>query len=194
MIATARTARLLSISAAASALLLAGCGAAADKVAEKATEKALESAAGGNVDIDTDGDGSFRMETDEGVFEMDGQGNLRVDTEDGSMTTASGEMPAGWPSDIPVPRDLEVLSGTSMDSADEKLVVVTGTTSRGAKELLDEMKAALSSWTISGETTTTTDGATFTSAQFELGDRRLMFQANDIDGETTLNLSHATKP
>ena len=64
---------------------LTGCGAAADKVAEKATEKAIESQTGGDVDVNTNGDGSFNIETD-----------------DGSLSIGTGKLPDGWPDDISI--------------------------------------------------------------------------------------------
>mgnify|MGYP000443925871 CR=1 FL=1 len=43
------------------------CGAAAEKASEKATEKMIESQTGGNVDVDTDGEGKVDIEDDSGT-------------------------------------------------------------------------------------------------------------------------------
>jgi flagellar basal body rod protein FlgF len=184
---------LIALGSAALLLFATGCGDAADKVAEQAVERAIESETGGDVDIDTDGDGSVSFETDEGSFSSDGEGNLEIESADGSTSISSdGEIPEGWPEEVPLPADLEVTLGSSMDAADGRLLSVMGTTSESATDLLDEMKAALADWTISGEVVSTTDGSTTTSAQFELDGRRVNFLASETPDGTTFQAGHTT--
>jgi hypothetical protein len=161
------------------AVLTAGCGAAADKVAEQATEQAIESQTGGDVDIDTSGDGS-----------------VEIETEDGSMSFGTGEVPADWPEDVPLPNDLEVLSGSTTQAADGELVAIVGTTSDSPEEMLASMKEALADWTISGESTVTFDDGSSTSAQWETDGRRVTFSASagtsGAEDGTSITLGHTT--
>lgn len=183
---------LLLAGTATGAVLLTGCGAAADEAAERAVEQAIESETGGDVDIDTDGDGSFNIETEDGTISSDGDGNVEIDTEDGSFSAGTGEVPEAWPSDIPLPDDLTVLSSTELDSSDGRLILVSGTTGTSAADLLDEYRSALSGWTVSGESTSTGGGATIAGAQFDTDGRRVTVQASEVEGETTVNVGHTT--
>lgn len=174
-----RTVKTATTSAAAVAalLLLAGCGAAAEKVSEKATEQAIESQTGGDVDIDTDGEGS-----------------VDIETEDGSLSFGTGEIPEEWPQDVPVPEGIEVLSGTTMDASDGKLVSITATSDRSPEELLAELKETLGDWEISGESTMTSTDGDISGAQWDTDGRRFtMAASNGGDGtETSLTMGHTT--
>ncbi len=168
-----------ALAAAATASLLVGCGAAAEKAAEKATEQAIEEQTGGNVDIDTSGDGS-----------------VDIETEDGSASFGTGEIPEDWPEEIPLPDDLDVQSGSTMDAADGRLVSIIGATDETPEALLPSMKEALADWEISGESTATGNGSTTTGAQWEKDGFRVTFAATSgnlgVDGETFLTLGHTT--
>ena len=95
------------VAAACVALLLAGCGAAAEKVGEKATEKMIEEQTGGSVDVNTDGDGS-----------------VEIETEDGTASFGTGEVPDEWPEFLGLPDDLKIQSGSTMESSDGRLVSI----------------------------------------------------------------------
>ena len=161
--------------ATAAALLLVGCGAAAEKASEQATEQLVESQTGGDVDIDT------------------ADGSVEIETEDGSMSFGTGEVPADWPDDVPLPAGLEVLSGSTSDAYDGRLVAIIGTSTDTPEDVLATLKDGLADWTISGESTVTgTDGST-TGAQFETEGRRVTFSATaGADGETSITLGHTT--
>ena len=165
--------------ATATASLLVGCGAAAEKAAEKATEQAIEEQTGGNVDIDTSGDGS-----------------VDIETEDGSMSLGTGEIPDEWPEEIPLPDDLVVQSGTTMDATDGRLVSIIGTTDETPQALLASMKESLADWEISGESTATADAGATTGAQWEKDGHRVTFAASTgmptEGGETFVTLGHTT--
>jgi hypothetical protein len=159
--------------------LLAGCGAAAEKASEQLTEEAIESQTGGNVDIDTSGDGS-----------------VEIETEDGSMSFGTGEVPADWPEDIPLPDELVVQTGTTSAADDGELVAIIGTSADAPDDLLATYKEALADWTISGETTTTADDGSSSSAQWETDGRRFTFVATSggptAQEETYVTLGHTT--
>lgn len=117
---------------------VAGCS--GEDIAERIAENRIEAEAGEDVDIDLDLDGgNIRVETDEGTFEMnaDGEGNvsiegsgtdgdISIDSDDGVMvvegedgtatfTQGDGELPEGFPADIPLPDGLVIQLSQSMD-------------------------------------------------------------------------------
>ena len=106
---TSRPARTLaSVSIAVSLLAAAGCGKAAEKVAEKATEEAIENQTGGQVDLD-----------------VDGEGGVSIETEDGSISS-SAKVPEGWPDDVPVPDDLQIMMGGTQDTPQALVLTDSG--------------------------------------------------------------------
>ena len=159
------------------ALILSGCGAAAEKASEKATEQILEEQIGGNVDIDTGGDGSVEIETDEG-----------------SESFGTGDVPEEWPEFLELPDDVEIQSGTTIDSSDGRLVTIVGITDETPEEVLARYKDLLAEWEISGESTSSGGGSTLTGAQWENGKERVSLAASDTeaDGRTFLTLGHTT--
>lgn len=158
-------------------LILTGCSAAAEKAAEKTTEKILEEQTGGKVDIGSAGDGSVEIETDEG-----------------SASFGTGEVPKEWPKFLKFPDDLEIQSGTAIDSADGRLVAVVGLTDETPEEILARYKRVLADWKISGESTSTAGGSTLTGAQWDNDTARVTLAASDTeaDGRTFLTISHTT--
>jgi hypothetical protein len=163
--------------AAGAALLFTSCGAAAEKVGEKATEKMIEEQTGGKVDVDTDGDGSVEIETDEGTASF-----------------GTGEVPEEWPEMLELPDDLEIQSATTLDGSDGRIVTIVGTTAETPEALLDRYKEALAAWDISGESTSTGGGSTLTGAQWDNGEERVTFAASTgvAEGETFLTMGHTT--
>lgn len=153
------------------------CGAAAEKASEKATEQMIESQTGGDVDVDTDG-----------------EGKVDIETEDGSLSFGTGELPEDWPEDITVPKGIEILSSTAMDASDGRLTAITATSDRPPAEILEDLKGQLADWTISGETTTTGDAGSVVGAQWETEGRRVNFAASSGgDGQdVSVTLSHTT--
>lgn len=189
---TTRT--VASFAVAAALVATAGCGKAAEKVAEKATEEAIENQVGGNADVDLNADGGVRIETEEGTYSADGEGNVNIETDEGSISS-SAEVPDGWPEDVPLPDDLEIIMGSTQDMPDGLMTSVQGATSVAPKDLLDEMKAALSDWEISGESTMEADSGNVAGAQWELDGRRVMLSATSgSDGETQVLVAHTAAP
>lgn len=68
--------------------------------AEELTERAVERAAGGDVDVEADGDG-----------------NLSITSDEGSFSATTGELPDGFP-DVPL-LDGEIISAVSMDQGSD---------------------------------------------------------------------------
>ncbi|HWJ60323.1 MAG TPA: hypothetical protein VNS19_00010 [Acidimicrobiales bacterium] len=167
----------IAAATAAAVLFLSSCGAAAEKAGEKATEKLIEEQTGGSVDVNTDGDGS-----------------VEIKTEDGSATFGTGEVPEEWPEFLTLPDDLEIQSGSTMDASDGRLVSIVGVTNESPEDILDRYKEALTDWEISGETTSTGGGSTLTGAQWDNSEARVTLAASDAqdDGKTFLTLGHTT--
>lgn len=127
--------------------ILAGCS--GEDLAERAIENRIESEVGDDVDIDfDDGDVSIKTEDGEIQFETDGDGNVSVsgssddgafsmqsengetviETEDGSaVVSASGDLPDGFPSTVPVPDGLTILVAQSFTDDTGEMFVITGT-------------------------------------------------------------------
>ena len=175
---TSRPARTLaSVSIAVSLLAAAGCGKAAEKVAEKATEEAIENQTGGQVDLD-----------------VDGEGGVSIATEDGSISSAA-QVPEGWPDDVPVPDDLQIMMGGSQDTPQGLVLTVSGLSSTEPKALLEEFKAALADWEISGESSLEADSGNVAGAQWELDGRRVVLSATSGgQGNSQVLIAHTAAP
>ncbi len=148
-----------ALGACALALTSIGCGKAADKIAEKATEKAAEQAVGGDVDIDTDG-----------------EGNVSISTPDGNFSTSSSqELPDDFPSDVPiVDGTMTTVSRTEADG--NLLFMVTVTTDAGGQETLDALAADLAAegWTETVKYGSMTNGSFGGQLGFEKGERNVV--------------------
>lgn len=175
---TSRPARTLaSVSIAVSLLAAAGCGKAAEKVAEKATEEAIENQTGGQVDLD-----------------VDGEGGVSIETEDGSISS-SAKVPEGWPDDVPVPDDLQIMMGGSQDTPQGLVLTVSGLSSTEPKALLEEFKVALADWEISGESSLEADSGNVAGAQWELDGRRVVLSATSGgQGNSQVLIAHTAAP
>lgn len=177
------------------AALLAGCGAAVDKVTESAADKAveqmIESSTDENVEIDRDGD-SMRIETEDGVMTVDADGNMVIESDDGTMTVENGEsLPDGFP-DIPMPDDLTIEATSRINDAETEVFSVSGLVDRDAKEAFDAQVAALedAGFTIDFRNDSTADGEFYGSAMASGGDG-LQVLTNFIteDGKARLQLN-----
>jgi hypothetical protein len=158
----------------------AACGSIADEAGDQAGEQLAEQLAeaqtGGEVDIDSE-DGSYSIETDEGSFEVGG-----------------GEVPEAWPADVALPDGLEVISTSTSDTTDGKLVAIVASTSSSPEDLLAELKATLSGWEVSGETTSSSGDGSLTAAQWDRAGARVNFTASGDGSQTSVTISHTTIP
>lgn len=159
-------------------LLAAGCGKAADTVADKATEAAIEHAAkaeGNDVDV--------KVNSSNGTFQM-------TQTTDGGKTTASfGEgtkMPADWPKDVPVPDGLALLMAQS--SAEEGQHMISGTTTQTLEQIAAFFKDKIPAQGWKVETTMAVPGQMETTV-YKKDDRTLNATANVEDGKVALVLA-----
>ncbi len=121
--ASFRTAPVLVLAAA--GILLGACG--GGSVTGEVAERIAEQAAGEGVDIETNDDGGFSIETENGSLDVDGAGNANVESEDGSFSIEStAELPDDFP-DIPLPENFAVQTVTVIDEVNSEAVSVAGT-------------------------------------------------------------------
>ena len=153
--------------AAAAALVLGACSSEdlAEKVAEEAVEQQLEAdGQSGDVDIDID-DGNVTIQGEDGEiqFDVDEENGLTVvSTPDGQTIVGSGELPADFPAEVPVPDGLTILSGTSMDSGDGQVFIINGTVGGGFSDATGSYAAALEAAGFEQQSMTeSTDGTFF---------------------------------
>jgi hypothetical protein len=152
--------------------ILSACGGGEDNLSDRAAEAIAERST--DADIDTNGD----------------DGSLSVETEDGSFAANLGKLPDGWPSDIALPEDIEVLTGGAVDSPEGRILTVQATTAVEPLQVIDNMRAAMPDWTVSDETELNGSGVLQAGARFELDDRELTVGATGSDGEFQLSLNY----
>jgi hypothetical protein len=115
-----------------------------------ALEEAIAEYLDGDIDIEFGEDG-FSVESEDGSVSIDGDGTFTVIDEDGDQTTGEididadggdlsidgqdagvefstgSELPEGWPTDVPVPDDIDITSSTSLDEDGAASIILTGT-------------------------------------------------------------------
>jgi|JI9StandDraft_2_1071091.scaffolds.fasta_scaffold297684_1 hypothetical protein len=115
--------------AALATLSLAACGGSDESGTpnEQAIEEAIESASGGSVDVESDGDGDFSIET-----------------EDGSLVVESGgDLPEGFPAEIVFPANWVRTSVSEMSANGTEVFSIAFVTTAGVDEALAEFSANL---------------------------------------------------
>lgn len=189
-----RIARSLPI-VAASVLLVAGagCGKASEKVSEKIAEQAIEDATGGKGNVDIDGDGGIRIDTEDGSYVADGDGNVRIETEEGTYEAGGGEVPDGWPDDVALPDDLKVVSGSNMASGDQLALMIIGTTSESPSAVVDRISAA-SGWETTDTFSSSANGFDSVTVQLADGERQLVVGATETEADGTSLTINYTEP
>jgi hypothetical protein len=115
-----------------------------------ALEDLIEQGLDGDIDIEFGEDG-FSVESEDGSISIDGDGTFTVIDEDGDQTTGEididadggdlsidgqdgdvefstgSELPEDWPTDVPVPDDIDITSSTSLDEDGAASIILTGT-------------------------------------------------------------------
>ncbi len=156
----------------------AGCGKAAEKVAEKATEQAIESQGGDDANVDIGSDGQVKIETAEG-----------------SYSAGTGEKPKGWPDDVALPDGLEIVTGTDLGGGTETISSIIGTVDDDPASAVAFYEDELSDWEELNRFETSSDGSAMTSLTFTKGDRSVQVTVGqDADGTTTVSVTHSASP
>lgn len=153
------------------ALATTACG----SITERVTEGVLERAAGGDVDIDLDGDdgGSITIETSEGTARIGAGGNL----------------PDSFPDDVPLPSaDYQVAQSFEQSTNDGVGIQVSLGVKAAADDIADELEKAFADGGWENESTSRSSGDGFTQVilGFSKGDMRVMVMIMSDDGEETI--------
>lgn len=167
------------------ALVATSCG--GEQIAERIAENRIEAEGGGDVDIDLDG-GNFSVKTEDGEFSIktDDDGNVSIqgggengdesftiDSENGetvvesdggtAVFTQGGDLPDGFPSDIPVPSDMAIIYAQAANSEDGQAFSIAGSSSMSLDDVIADTQAGLESAGYDEmQVTTTPDGALLT--------------------------------
>lgn len=195
--------------------VVSGCG--GDKLAESIAENRIEAEGGGDVDVDFD-DGDISIKTEDGEFSVktdddgnvsiqgsgqDGDGNIRIDSENGetvvegddgtAVFSQSGDLPDGFPDEVPVPDGLSIVFAQSLETSDGGTgYSVAATTSRDRDDLLDEMTATFEANGFDQQQLTTTpDGSIFVYSNSTYAVTAVIGESND---ETSVALTVAPTP
>lgn len=91
------------------ALALSGCG-----LGETLLEEGAERLTGGEIDVDDEG---ISFESDEGSFSANAEGEFNLETDDGTFTSGT-ELPADFPSSVPLPQGGQLLNASRIDAED----------------------------------------------------------------------------
>ncbi|MEY3019243.1 MAG: hypothetical protein RLZZ272_227 [Actinomycetota bacterium] len=148
------------------AILTVGCGAIAEQATEQVIERAIESETGGSVDIDTDGDGS-----------------VTIETEDGTASFGTGEVPAAIASEFDLPGGLEVLTTSEVSADGATTSYLIATTDDDPQGILDDLQESAESGGWSIDSTFTIDATAGFSAS--RGDAEVAQVTVSADGSTT---------
>lgn len=117
-----RITRSIAATIAVSALVLTGCGQAAEELAEEAVKQG----GGGDVEIDADGD------------------SVKIEGEDGSISIGKDELPENFPSEVSLPDGGTIESATSItDNKKDGWFLQVTYPDVSAKELASSLAASL---------------------------------------------------
>jgi len=173
--------------------LFTGCMCTAEKVTEKIIEQAAKSE-GEDVDVDISGD-QVKITDEEGqeVTISSDDKTTTISSEEGETTITVGEglsLPEGFPSAVPVPSDLNIVSGTSYQESGKQFFMVTGTYGGGSAGDLDSWyKQNLSGWEIEHEQSTQVEGeGAFYSITANNGIYRVNVMSAESEGEVSLTM------
>lgn len=177
-----RTAPRTLLATVAAALVLVGtsaCGAddLAENAAEGAVERALEQAAeseGGDVDVDLE------------------EGSVSIESSDGTFTSGLGDLPDGFPEDVPL-LEGEVLQGASStdDQGRTSWVVTLSIPTAGEEALAAAAERLEDAGYTAGDGAASMEGLSF--AQYRNGEHDVVLGAID-DGEGGTLLSYTVGP
>jgi hypothetical protein len=174
-----RPTRRLAPAAIGAVLLLgaAACGGDSGSPSDGALEEIIESQGGGDVDIDSD-DGEITIESDDGSF----------------SSSSSGELPEGWPDDVPLPDDFEIQGSSRIadGSSGGAVLTVSGMTGMSVEEVQEFYTSALDGWTEGLNMVNSsggTDSLTLALEHDEIENRGLMLSASNDGSGTVLSLN-----
>jgi len=154
-----------------------GCGAAKDAVSERVTEAAIEAGSNGDVDVDYDEDGSFSIESEEGVFSVE-----------------QGSVPASWPAEVPLPAEYDEIFGSEISDSGSLLVTVGGTTQLSIDAIDAAYSSALQAWTESFRSNSSSNGDRSLQIAFDRDGQSVVVALSEANGVTNFSISYSKQP
>lgn len=145
-------------------VLMASCG--GDDIAERVIESQLESESGEDVNVDLD-DGDISITTEDGEFSINvdedddsvsisgssDDGEFSIETENGETVirtdegtiigSASGDLPDGFPTSVPVPDGLSIQASQIMQTTEGTAYVLSGILDGSPTDVAEQLMAAL---------------------------------------------------
>lgn len=159
------------------AVLIAGSASCSADVSDRAAERIAEANGGGDVDIDTS------------------DGRVAVETEDGSFVAeAGGELPEGWPDDVPLPSEYTIETSSTMDVGDGPVLSVLLRTGGAPDAVFDDLESGFDGWTQESRTVSGSGAEAVVMAQYSSGDRMVSITASEGTDDTVLNYTVQPKP
>lgn len=154
------------------ALGLSSCGKAVEKVSEKAAEKSIEKASGGDAKVDL------------------GKDEVNIKTKDGTMSYGA-KLPENWPSDIPLPKDFEIVGGSDLSEGSDVMMSVGGTTSMSADDVVSFYADKMSGWEKEGELNMG-DAKQNRTVSYKKDNLMFILGVSEENGETQVSLSYTS--
>jgi len=140
----------------------------AEKIAEEAIEKAIESDSGENVDIDFDDD------------------EITIESDDGEVSIGMGtDLPDGFPDNVPVYPDMEIISSWSVTEDDKDSYSINGLTEDAGDDVFAWYKENLSSWEIENEFSASGDDMKTSSLTAKSGVLMVVIMVVETEDEGT---------
>jgi hypothetical protein len=168
--------RAFALALVAAAPLAGAAACSSEAVTDQAAERIVESSGGGEVDIDSS------------------EGRMEVTTEDGSFTAeAGGDLPDGWPADIPMPNEYTIETSSTMGSDAGTTQSVILRTTGMPDTVFASLEPELQSWTENSRTKSGVAADAFVMASYTKGDITLSLTATSGDGSDTV-LSYTVTP
>jgi len=191
--------KIIAISAAMllAAFLFTGCSCAAEKITEKIIESAAASE-GQDIDVDlSSGEVNITGEDGEQFSISSDDEGATITTEDGETTISSGEnlsIPDDFPSQIPVPSDLNIItSATGQEGGQQQFSILGQYQGGSGTELFEWYKQEMSGWNITSQQTYEDEEGTTSTIIADNDNYNVNVFIMDSDGEVHLSLQATEK-
>jgi len=162
------------------AFTFSSCEKAEEEIAERVVKKPVESETVEETnDIDID--------TDVGVDGTEGELKITGDDEE-EINTGEADIPDGWPQEVPIHPDLEIISSNIFTQEGEKAFLVSAMYKKGSSlELFNWYKSKLSpSWEIVSEVSDSNEGGFFYSIRANTSLYDLYLTITEFEGEISV--------
>lgn len=168
--------RRLAVAGALGALAVGGAACSSEDVADRVAEGIAERGSDEDVDFDIDSE----------------SGRVDVSTPDGDFSLGSDELPDGFPSEVPLPDGLTVVTSMRMGEGDTTAFTVVGQVDRDASAVADEVTGAFDDedWEETMRSTSSFGDTESTTAGYTNGDWTVSLSVTGgSDGGADVNYS-----